>query len=114
MKTVLPAILIFVLAPAVVGAEPKTPPSPETTAAFKPVNPIDTHVMAALQKRRITPAPLCTDQVFFRRVYLDVIGTPPEPKDVLRFLTDKTPGKRVVWRGVAGPSPNSTGSEFWE
>ncbi|MFH1024393.1 MAG: DUF1549 domain-containing protein, partial [Planctomycetota bacterium] len=42
-----------------------------------PANGIDTHVLAALRRRGIEPAPPCSDEVFVRRVYLDVIGTLP-------------------------------------
>lgn len=61
-----------------------------------PGNPIDECVLAELAKRTIEPAPLCSDEVFVRRVYLDVIGTLPQPQEVRDFLDDKTPGKRTA------------------
>jgi hypothetical protein len=57
---------------------------------------IDSLVMTSLRKRGIEPAPLCSDQVFVRRVYLDVIGTLPEPQVVRRFLEVNRPGRRAV------------------
>ena len=44
----------------------------------------------------IQPAPLCSDEVFIRRVYLDVIGTLPDPQDVRKFLRDTKLTKRAV------------------
>ncbi|MCX5676947.1 MAG: hypothetical protein NTX87_18310 [Planctomycetota bacterium] len=39
----------------------------------------------------IQPAPLCCDEVFIRRVYLDVIGTLPAAAEA-RFCTDLAKG----------------------
>ena len=58
-------------------------------------SPIDAWVLAALQERGIEPANPCSDEVFLRRVYLDVIGTLPEPEEVRKFLADRDPGKRA-------------------
>ncbi|OPZ90371.1 MAG: hypothetical protein BWY73_01335 [candidate division TA06 bacterium ADurb.Bin417] len=51
-------------------------------------------MLAGLGKRGIKPAPLCSDEIFVRRVYLDVIGTLPEPAEVTAFLEDPRPDKR--------------------
>ena len=63
-----------------------------------PVAPsaIDTHVLAALAARGIEPAHPCSDAVFARRVYLDVIGTLPRPDELRAFLGDTRPGKRAA------------------
>ncbi len=64
---------------------------------FKHVSrhPIDVRVLAELRRRRIEPARRCTDAVFLRRVYVDVIGTLPEPGVVRSFLRDRRPRKRA-------------------
>jgi hypothetical protein len=59
-------------------------------------NLIDSLVISALRKRGIQPANLCSDEVFIRRVYLDVNGTLPEPEAVRSFLQDRSPRKRTV------------------
>ncbi len=61
-----------------------------------PANGVDTRVLAALQQRGIEAAHPCSDEVFIRRVYLDVIGTLPEPSDVREFLQDDRPDKRAT------------------
>ncbi len=59
-----------------------------------PANGVDTRVLAALEDKGITPANPCSDEVFVRRVHLDVIGTLPDPADVREFLQDDSPDKR--------------------
>jgi hypothetical protein len=68
----------------------------EASTEFVPANPIDEHVLAVLKKEGIEPAGLCSDEVFIRRVYLDVIGTLPEAQEVREFLGDQRPDKRAV------------------
>ena len=57
-------------------------------------NYIDTLIHNKLKKLRMKPAPLCTDEVFIRRVYLDVVGLLPTPEQSAAFLADKSPDKR--------------------
>ncbi|HOC69746.1 MAG TPA: DUF1553 domain-containing protein [Candidatus Hydrogenedentes bacterium] len=56
---------------------------------------IDALVRAKVTERGLTPAPPCSDEVFFRRVYLDVIGTLPAGGEVTQFLHDERPDKRA-------------------
>ena len=59
-----------------------------------PSGRIDEAVFGQLKKLRITPARLCTDEVFLRRVYLDVIGTLPTLQEAKAFLSSKSMNKR--------------------
>lgn len=68
----------------------------ESTAGLGPSSAIDKLVLTALQKRGIKPARRCSDEVFFRRVSLDVTGTLPNAQQVQRFLADKRPRKRAL------------------
>lgn len=77
------------------SAEPPLARPFESSAAFTPVNTIDSLVLASLKKQRIEPAHLCSDEVFVRRVYLDVIGTLPEAEAVEAFRRDQRPDKRA-------------------
>lgn len=58
-------------------------------------NYIDTHIHNKLKKLRITPAELCSDEVFIRRVYLDIIGKLPTTEQRRIFLLDATSDKRI-------------------
>jgi hypothetical protein len=68
----------------------------ESDTRLTAANDIDTLAMATWQKQGIEPANLCSDEVFIRRVYLDVIGTLPEPQEVQEFLKDAQPNKRAT------------------
>ena len=58
-------------------------------------NNIDTLVKGALRSKGIEPADICSDEVFIRRVYLDVIGALPENAAVRFFLIDRRLDKRA-------------------
>ncbi len=59
-----------------------------------PQGPIDRCVFRQLRKSGLPPARVCSDAVFVRRVYLDVIGTLPTAQEAGRFLVDRNPKKR--------------------
>ena len=60
-----------------------------------PANYIDEHVFAKQRELQLTPAPLATDAVFLRRVYLDLIGTLPTEAEARLFLDSKEPERRA-------------------
>ena len=68
----------------------------ESEAWSTPTNGVDARVLAALKQKGIEPANPCSDEVFVRRVYLDVLGTLPEPSILPGFLKDDRPGKRAL------------------
>ncbi len=49
---------------------------------------IDELVAAKWQRMKIEPSEVCTDLEFIRRVYLDLTGLPPSPKEIQDFLSD--------------------------
>ena len=59
-----------------------------------PRGKVDRLVFGKLRHNGITPARLCSDPVFLRRVYLDTIGTLPTVDEARRFLTDRRATKR--------------------
>jgi len=78
------------------AADPPVVSPYEAPAASVPMTRLDALVQAAQRKRGVSPANACSDEVFVRRIHLDLIGTLPEPADVRRFLDDKRPGKRAA------------------
>jgi Protein of unknown function (DUF1553)/Protein of unknown function (DUF1549)/Planctomycete cytochrome C len=64
------------------------------TPAF---NYIDEHVHRKLHKLRVIPSEVASDEVFLRRMFLDVAGLPPTPEERARFLADTRPDKRAAW-----------------
>ena len=66
----------------------------ELSSSPEPAGRIDQLVFKRLEKMKIQPV-LCSDEVFIRRVYLDVIGKLPTAKEALRFLDKpESPTKR--------------------
>jgi hypothetical protein len=57
-------------------------------------NFIDGLVLAQLQRLNLKPSPRSGDEEFFRRVFIDTIGTLPTPAETRAFLNDETSNKR--------------------
>ena len=76
-----------------------------------PANGVDTAVLANLQQHGLQPANPCSDAVFIRRAYLDVIGTLPTPMEVRFFLQDSRPDKRAVL--VDGLLARDEFADYW-
>ncbi len=57
-------------------------------------NYIDSFLLAHLEQLHLPPSPPASDSEFIRRAYLDAAGILPTPKEVKRFLNDKSPDKR--------------------
>lgn len=82
-------------APALAAAAATEPVAPfETARPAGSKNPIDALVFARLSALGIPPAHLCSDSVFVRRAYLDVIGTLPTAAEARQFMQDRSAGKR--------------------
>jgi hypothetical protein len=56
-------------------------------------NSIDSLVDEKLKQMKILPSPLCSDEEFIRRVYIDLIGLVPRPDEVRAFLADPRPSQ---------------------
>ncbi len=80
---------IFLAALAAFAAEPSG--NGDTVASPQQ---LDYFVHAALLNAGISPAPLCTDETFLRRVYLDTVGKLPKLGEVTAFIKDTNPDKR--------------------
>jgi hypothetical protein len=78
-------------------------PAVKDTAWVK--NPIDSFVLARLEKEGLRPTREATRETLIRRVSLDLIGLPPSPAEVDAFVNDKRPDayERLVDRLLASP-----------
>ncbi len=90
-------IFAVALTTVVTGAAPDAKPAGifESSTTPAPQNKIDELVLDRLQRAGITPANLCSDAVFVRRVHVDVIGTLPTADEAAEFLRDQDPQKRA-------------------
>lgn len=58
-------------------------------------NYIDTLVYDKLNKLRIIPSDVCSDETFLRRVTIDICGSTPTSAELTAFLADNSPDKRA-------------------
>jgi mono/diheme cytochrome c family protein len=68
-------------------------------------NPIDTFVLARLEKEGLKPSPEADRGILLRRLSFDLTGLPPTPAEVDAFLADKSPDayEKQVERLLASP-----------
>jgi hypothetical protein len=57
-------------------------------------NYIDKLIHQKLRKLRIAPSEICSDEVFLRRVYLDIVGMLPTVEEYERFMNNPVSAKR--------------------
>lgn len=103
------AVLIAFGAVPATHAEP-TPPF-EAQSWAVPANEVDRHVLALLEREGIAPAHPASDEVFVRRVYLDMIGALPTPDEVRAFLADDRPDRRA--RLIEALFDREEFAEYW-
>lgn len=104
MKAQVPAsailLCLWTSCPALQGADGAAPfPSRslyETAAESVPETEIDRLVAAKCKELGLSLPANCSDAVFVRRAYLDVIGTLPAAEEAARFIGSQAPGKRAA------------------
>ncbi len=93
----------------------RRPALPAVSRADWPQTPVDYFVLAELEKRGLSPSPPADRRTLVRRLYFDLLGLPPEPADVDRFLSDAAPGavQRLVDRLLASPRYGERWARHW-
>jgi hypothetical protein len=71
--------------------KPRQAPLPKVKDKAWTRNPIDDFVLARLEKEGLKPSPEADRSTLIRRLYLDLLGLLPEPKDVEDFVNDTRP-----------------------
>jgi len=67
---------------------------------------IDTHIEKTLKDAKLTASPLCSDDEFVRRAYLDITGVIPTADQARTFFDSKEPNKRATLIDQLLASPN--------
>ncbi len=70
---------------------PRRPGPPTVDGQEWKGNPIDAFILAKFREKGLTPAPAADKPTLIRRAYFDLIGLPPTPEQVNRFLNDQSP-----------------------
>jgi hypothetical protein len=68
-------------------------------------NPIDSFVLARLERHGLAPSPEADRTTLIRRLSLDLTGLPPSPREVDAFLADRSPDayEKLVSRLLKSP-----------
>jgi hypothetical protein len=89
-------VFLFAATPTDAGAQQEAARIFVNPAEIPLQGRLDELVFARLKQTGIEPAAVCSDAVFVRRAYLDVIGTLPTAAEARQFLLDQAPDKRRV------------------
>jgi hypothetical protein len=89
------------------------PPAVKDMARVR--NPIDRFILSKLEQRGMTPNPEADRRTLIRRLSLDLIGLPPEPEEVARFLDDSDPDayEQLVDRLLDSPHFGERWARHW-
>jgi hypothetical protein len=94
---------------------PKRAPAPRVKDQSWVRNPIDSFVLARLEREGLPASAEADRATLIRRVSLDLIGLPPTPAEVDAFENDHAPGayERVVDRLLASPHYGERQARPW-
>jgi hypothetical protein len=95
--------------------KPEASPAPAVEGAAWVRNPIDTHILANLEKSDLKPAPEASRETLVRRLYFDLLGLPPTPAEANAFLLDNSPNayESLVERLLASPHFGERLAIYW-
>ncbi len=93
----------------------KNPEVPSTANDTWSTNSIDEFVLRRLNEKNMKPAPEASREQLLRRVYFDLIGLPPTPREIQDFLNDSSPEawEHLVDRLLADPRYGEHWAQFW-
>jgi hypothetical protein len=80
-----------------------------------PANPIDTFVLARLEAKGLRPNPPASKRELIRRLFYDLTGLPPAPREVETFVADASPYayQRLVDRLLESPHYGEKWGRHW-
>ena len=94
---------------------PVRPALPEIARSQWARNPIDVLLHARYDREHLAPVADAEPAVRLRRVYLDLVGLPPRPEELVAFLADPSAEQygRVVDRLLASPRYGERWGRHW-
>ncbi|HEU0120833.1 MAG TPA: DUF1549 and DUF1553 domain-containing protein [Bryobacteraceae bacterium] len=96
-------------------ATPPIPQFPDAADRAWVKNPIDSFVLARLQKEGLSPAPEASRRTLIRRASFTLRGLPPTPEEIREFEADKAGNawEKVVDRYLASPQYGERWARHW-
>lgn len=93
----------------------RRPRLPQVETSPWALGAIDLFVLDRLQQRDLHPNRSADRATLIRRLSLDLLGLPPEPGEIDRFLADREPGayRRLVDRMLASPHYGERWGQRW-
>ena len=78
-------------------------------------NGIDNFIFSKLKGKGLRPAPEADPRVLIRRLYFDLIGLPPPPEEVEKFIDDPSPAayRQLVDRLLADSRYGERWARYW-
>jgi len=93
----------------------RRPTIPAVRNSHQVRTPIDAFLLKRLEERRLAMSEPAARAVLIRRVTFDLVGLPPTPEQVRRFVEDRKPGawQRLVQRLLASPRYGERWGRHW-
>ena len=95
--------------------KPVSAAAPRVRQMQRVKNPIDQFIFSKLESERLQAAPEADRRMLVRRLYFDLIGLPPTPQDVARFIAAKDANayEKLVDRLLDDPRYGERWARFW-
>jgi len=93
----------------------KEPKLPQVSDKRWANNPIDYFILAQLDQHRLHPAPAADRRTLIRRLYYDILGIPPTPEQVTRFVHQDDPSayEQLVDELLSSPKYGEKWGRHW-
>jgi mono/diheme cytochrome c family protein len=94
---------------------PQRNPVPAVTRPAWQRNPVDAYLLSAMSVKGLAPAPKADRRTLIRRAYLDLLGLPPSPDEIDRFVKDPSPDAwpRLIDTLLASPHYGERWARHW-
>ena len=94
---------------------PRRPPVPPVTAQHRVRHPIDSFLIARLERDSLTFSPAADKATLIRRAHFDVTGLAPSPEEIERYLADSTENsyERMIDRLLESPRYGEHWGRMW-
>ncbi|MFN7923675.1 MAG: DUF1549 and DUF1553 domain-containing protein [Bryobacteraceae bacterium] len=95
--------------------KPVRPEEPVVRNRGRVGNPIDAFILQKLEQKNLTLSPEAEKRVLIRRLSFDLLGLPPDPEEIQRFVDDRSPNAYadLVERLLASPRYGERWARHW-